>query len=430
MTLVLSKKKSPAMTSLSGEEEDLLRRSSKKPKNGSCSIINVNNAEWPSLGVAGKRQRASGLSFAGKVDELTNKEDYLNALTGGPWMIFDHYLTVRPWEPQIRPMRASIDKVAVWIRMPSVFLEYYDREALTWIGNHIGEIIKIDINTSGQLRGLHWLCTNCGRYGHKFEDCKLKSGEQKTGVASTEDTDAAIKPGASPVVDRNDRDHPMSETHDVWKVIQKTGRPKKKDSDKASEELRHGGSRFDVLSKEAEKDVTPPAVNGSSTVLFGVEERSELHRVFAAHPQKLKKNGMKKGVSNKQGAADKINAKVCSKTDLDNDNNTKDVFSKVEEKNDILRSPEATSDVFDNQKRIGQKQPTGVDQTEDIFEDVRHDDSVPISSPSDPDESSKPDGPVGKFWAGPSSLDPDKLMDDDSFEEACESMVPDTQFSK
>ncbi|KAI9076940.1 hypothetical protein K1719_041102 [Acacia pycnantha] len=30
------------------------------------------------------------------VVKFSNKEDYLNALTGGPWMIFDHYLTVRP----------------------------------------------------------------------------------------------------------------------------------------------------------------------------------------------------------------------------------------------------------------------------------------------------------------------------------------------
>ncbi|KAI9097782.1 hypothetical protein K1719_025553 [Acacia pycnantha] len=37
------------------------------------------------------------------VVKFTNKEDYLNSLTGGPWMIFDHYLTVRPWTPQFNP---------------------------------------------------------------------------------------------------------------------------------------------------------------------------------------------------------------------------------------------------------------------------------------------------------------------------------------
>ncbi|KAI9074143.1 hypothetical protein K1719_043914 [Acacia pycnantha] len=49
------------------------------------------------------------------VVKFTNNDDYRNALTGGPWMIFDHYLTVRPWEPMFHPLRAKINKVAVWL---------------------------------------------------------------------------------------------------------------------------------------------------------------------------------------------------------------------------------------------------------------------------------------------------------------------------
>ncbi|XP_054816845.1 uncharacterized protein LOC129316441 [Prosopis cineraria] len=87
------------------------------------------------------------------VVKLTNKEDYFNALTGGPWMIYDHYLTVRPWEPRFKPESAAIDKVAVWVRVPRVFLEYYDMDALTYIGDRIGKTIKVDMNTSCHLRG-------------------------------------------------------------------------------------------------------------------------------------------------------------------------------------------------------------------------------------------------------------------------------------
>ena len=50
-------------------------------------------------------------------------------------MLFDHYLTVRPWEPQFQPKIASINKVVVWVRLPNVPLEYYYTEALTWIGD-------------------------------------------------------------------------------------------------------------------------------------------------------------------------------------------------------------------------------------------------------------------------------------------------------
>ncbi|KAI9099099.1 hypothetical protein K1719_024866 [Acacia pycnantha] len=47
------------------------------------------------------------------VVKFSNKDDCSNALTRGPWMIFDHYLTVRPWEPQFQLKTATINK-AVW----------------------------------------------------------------------------------------------------------------------------------------------------------------------------------------------------------------------------------------------------------------------------------------------------------------------------
>lgn len=85
------------------------------------------------------------------VVKLTNVEDYMNTLTAGPWMIYDHYLTIRPWEPMFNLATASIDKVAVWVRLPRIFLEYYDKDALEFIGDRIGETVKVDINTSCQL---------------------------------------------------------------------------------------------------------------------------------------------------------------------------------------------------------------------------------------------------------------------------------------
>ncbi|KAI9122284.1 hypothetical protein K1719_006973 [Acacia pycnantha] len=166
MSLVLSKKPS-ARTPLSKEEEDdLYRRSSKKSKNG----LNVlEDEEWPKLENVKINSWQQGQSFAEKlkgingsgeektnagargfhsedmltdkdqainfsflssdfmgkrgvvslinighgyfVVKLTNKEDFVHALTGGPWMIFDHYLTIRPWEPQFNPKTAKIDRV-------------------------------------------------------------------------------------------------------------------------------------------------------------------------------------------------------------------------------------------------------------------------------------------------------------------------------
>ncbi|KAI9107679.1 hypothetical protein K1719_021342 [Acacia pycnantha] len=77
----------------------------------------------------------------------------MNALTGAAWMIYDHYLTVQPWEANFRPDNALIEKAAMWVRLPKLPLEYYDDEALTIIGNMIGKTIRVDLNTSCQLQG-------------------------------------------------------------------------------------------------------------------------------------------------------------------------------------------------------------------------------------------------------------------------------------
>ncbi|KAK4270594.1 hypothetical protein QN277_019382 [Acacia crassicarpa] len=332
MAMVVLKKKNAALASVSTEDDDLLRRDSKKIKNGTC----LDKEEWPSLSRQGSKVWEPGKTFTERLQginlmkvgaedgedvrmqsedissdseledsrslckitedtnrnfpkfafsekmtkrlhkawkcavivkllgrniryrnllailqtlwakrgvislinvgngffvvKLTNKEDYMNALTGGPWMLFDHYLTVRAWEPLFHPWRATIDKVAVWGRMAKLPLEYYDKEALTWIGNRIGETLKIDFNTSCQLRGhyaricvlvdlskqlmpgftldgedyyveyegLHGLCANCGVYGHKMEQCKAggRAGSSSTMVNQEEKNKEDVEPEA------------------------------------------------------------------------------------------------------------------------------------------------------------------------------------------------------------------------------------------
>jgi hypothetical protein len=53
------------------------------------------------------------------------KEDYDYALTGGPWPIADHYLTVRKWRPNFKPAEDVITKVAAWVRIPGLSLELF-----------------------------------------------------------------------------------------------------------------------------------------------------------------------------------------------------------------------------------------------------------------------------------------------------------------
>ncbi|KAL4389891.1 hypothetical protein AHAS_Ahas03G0090400 [Arachis hypogaea] len=143
-----------------------------------------------------------------------NGEDLDYALTEGPWKIFDHYLTVRLWKPEFDPMKASIDNIAAWVRLPGLPIEYYNRTILEKIGNIIGRTLKVDSNTAEVSRekfaricvevdlekplttnymingvkyaveyeGVHLVCFACGRVGHDKGVCP----ESKTKKDGTE----------------------------------------------------------------------------------------------------------------------------------------------------------------------------------------------------------------------------------------------------
>ncbi|KAI9124524.1 hypothetical protein K1719_004446 [Acacia pycnantha] len=146
----------------------------------------------------------------------------------------DHYLLVQRWRPNFNPKKADCQRrVAVWVRIPDLPLEFCTVESLGIIGNMIGKMIKIDRSTSiydkgafaricvevdlhkpllpaftvfgedKQLvyEGLHLVCFSCGKYGHAQENCVLKNkvaGETllvNIGEPSGEKADEARKGG-------------------------------------------------------------------------------------------------------------------------------------------------------------------------------------------------------------------------------------------
>ncbi|KAJ0089472.1 hypothetical protein Patl1_13458 [Pistacia atlantica] len=85
---------------------------------------------------------------------FTTVEDYDYDLTGGPWLMFDHYLVLRQWQPNFDPVVAKIDKISAWVRLLGLSIEYYDVEFLQCVGDLIGNTIKIDEITTSQCRAL------------------------------------------------------------------------------------------------------------------------------------------------------------------------------------------------------------------------------------------------------------------------------------
>ncbi|KAI9128644.1 hypothetical protein K1719_000127 [Acacia pycnantha] len=82
-----------------------------------------------------------------------NKEDYMEALTGGPWVISDAYLSVARWRPEFSPKNAKIESVIAWVRLPDLPAPLFDKKFLLNLGNSIGKAIRLDIHTAQRARG-------------------------------------------------------------------------------------------------------------------------------------------------------------------------------------------------------------------------------------------------------------------------------------
>lgn len=90
--------------------------------------------------------------------------DREKVISGGPWMVFDHYLVVRPWVPDFISSEVKIDKTLVWIRFPSLGMEYYEKSVLLALATTVRRPIKVDINT---------VEANCGRFAKVCVEIQL-----------------------------------------------------------------------------------------------------------------------------------------------------------------------------------------------------------------------------------------------------------------
>lgn len=134
---------------------------------------------------------------------LSLKEDYESILKRSSWFIGEHFLSIRPWEPDFHSATANVSSVVVWIRLNELPIEYYNAEVLLQIGKSIGTMLRVDTHTASESRGrfarlcvqvnvtkplvtailigkfeqpvcyegIHHLCFSCGRMDHRRENC-------------------------------------------------------------------------------------------------------------------------------------------------------------------------------------------------------------------------------------------------------------------
>nr|XP_023923989.1 uncharacterized protein LOC112035390 [Quercus suber]POE96202.1 uncharacterized protein CFP56_71380 [Quercus suber] len=81
------------------------------------------------------------------------RDDYEAKLKKGPWFIGEHFLSIRPWEPNFHPTSANVTSMVVWIRFNELPIEYYNSEALLQIGKAIGNVLRVDTHIANEVRG-------------------------------------------------------------------------------------------------------------------------------------------------------------------------------------------------------------------------------------------------------------------------------------
>lgn len=159
------------------------------------------------------------------------KADYTKVYTGGPWIIQDHYLTVRKWHNDYRADKATAIPTPVWMRFPLLPLEYYDEDIIMEIAGSLGKPIRVDNKTEASIRAsfarvcveidlsqplepsvaigkydysieyehIHLICFSCGRVGHRKENCSSSSESEKREEASNLTVNTTGAPDAKSV---------------------------------------------------------------------------------------------------------------------------------------------------------------------------------------------------------------------------------------
>ncbi|XVE98093.1 hypothetical protein REPUB_Repub03eG0075700 [Reevesia pubescens] len=221
---------------------------------------------------------------------FSNESDFNHVLLGGPWVIANHYLTVRRWNPCFRPEEATINSVAAWIRFPGMLLEYYDNDILKRMGNLLGQTLMIDKNTliasrgkyarlcveldltkplvprlhiggrwqKVEYEGLGMVCFHCGCFGHSKEQCLETKGNEA--VSEVEKNDDNMEVAGNPVALGQ-----STEKFGPWMIASKRirkprqdsfSKPKQHNGKKGDENQGNNitGSRYAVLVEDLDKD--------------------------------------------------------------------------------------------------------------------------------------------------------------------------------
>ncbi|CAN1120288.1 hypothetical protein LINPERHAP2_LOCUS120 [Linum perenne] len=210
-------------------------------------------------------------------------------------MVNDHYVVIQEWRPYFHPEETFLSTLRVWVRLPGIPFEYFDRKILQLIGDRIGKTVRIDHTTLEGSRGnfaricvevdlskpplskyrlrrrvrrieyegLHIICFNCGCYGHKIEACTKTPEAEITDNAATEHEDRPE----------------VEEDFGPWMQVKRNRRKNKPTTTPATgagsiptmEGDAENGSRFSAFTDKESADVEADMANPSKQRPLGID---------------------------------------------------------------------------------------------------------------------------------------------------------------
>ncbi|CAN1272550.1 hypothetical protein LINPERPRIM_LOCUS14613 [Linum perenne] len=247
--------------------------------------------------------QVSDMSNAFFLVRFSEADDYQRAAFGGPWKIFDYYITVARWSPEFNE-DAPIQKILTWVRLPKLPIHYFNPVAVERIGNHIGRTIRLDLATAEGARAryarvcveidltkpllgkymvddrtlyieyesLDNICFSCGLYGHKDGECPLKASSTMVPPS----TSVPVVP--EPKVDEGDSGS--------WMTVTRRNRKGGNKTAAIPTPTKASGSRFSILTCEKQ---SVALLGKMAAADLPVQVESPAPSEFAEHADQLGK---------------------------------------------------------------------------------------------------------------------------------------------
>lgn len=282
-----------------------------------------------------------------------DKRDIKHAFFDGPWVIAGHNLLVQRWQPKLFPFEDEFKRIAVWVCLPGLPIEYYEKHILWRIGDNIGRPMRIDSNilcenegTRGdfvsterakfvrvcievdfrkllvskfelhnqiynvEYEGLLLECFGCGRYVHKKEACPLNMPKDQP-TNSMEVKNGADK--SHLFFGRSNVDREKEDDFGPWMLVQRDARRRRGGArvlgmsngetlvavGKQGGAPSLSGSQFQILDGAK---VTDPAVKGINSVDMGSNHGAipEVKGPLCPHPDRVPQNAGRKDMNKKK----------------------------------------------------------------------------------------------------------------------------------